>query len=172
MTQKVIKTNVNLPYTPQKNITLFLVIFGIFVSIFLALYSDDKTIFPIFELYGYSSDNFTFSSWVNAGEGWMKDNYRWFTRAIAGVIKGWYYFAEDFLIESPWLIIFLLLALPSLRVAGLRLTLFVIFTLSFWGLDWIMEPSNANIGIDGYICFCICFIWGFNRVMVFTKRSS
>ena len=157
MTQKVIKTNVNLPYTPQKNITLFLVIFGIFVSIFLALYSDDKTIFPIFELYGYSSDNFTFSSWINAGEGWMKDNYRWFTRAIAGVIKGWYYFAEDFLIDSPWLIIFLLLVLPSLRVAGLRLTLFVIFTLSFWGLTGLWNPAMQTLALMGISVFASVF---------------
>ena len=49
------------------------------------------------------TDEFTFTAWVNDGEDYLKKNYRWFTKIIAGYIKNGYYFLEDFLIDSPWL---------------------------------------------------------------------
>jgi len=128
----------------KKEVTWFLFIFIFILSLFLALTNENITTFPTF-----ISDPFTFSSWVNSGEDWMKDNYRWFTRAIAGVIKEWYYSVEDFLIESPWILIFLFLVLPTLKFAGMRLSLFVIFTLLFWGFTGMWESAMQTLALMG-----------------------
>jgi len=36
---------------------------------------------------GAVAENFPFADWVNSGEAWLKVNYRWFTKAIAGAIR-------------------------------------------------------------------------------------
>ena len=66
------------------------------------------------------TDEFTFTAWVNDGEDYLKKNYRWITKIIASYIKNIYYFVEDFLLDSPWLLIAALVFLPCLIAGGLR----------------------------------------------------
>ncbi len=130
----------------KNSIAWALIAAGFVISLWLALSAETKTIFPTL-----ISDPFNFSIWVNDGESWMKKNYRWVTRAVAGAIKAWYISIEDFLIESPWLAVILFFVLPTLKVAGLRLGLFVIFTLLFWGFTGMWErgmQTSALMGIS------------------------
>ncbi len=126
----------------QSRIIFSFVLFGFILSVWLATTSADKTVFPVF-----ISDPFNFSGWINDGESWMKKNYRWVTRLVAGVIKEWYYSVEDFLIEAPWVFIFALIVIPSLKVSGLRLTLFVVFTLLFWGFVGMWEQAMQTVAL-------------------------
>ena len=126
----------------QSGIIWALVLAGFTLSLWLAISSADKTVFP-----SVISDPFNFSGWINDGESWMKKNYRWVTRLVAGVIKEWYYSVEDFLIEAPWIFIFALMIIPSLKVAGLRLTLFVVFTLLFWGFVGMWEQAMQTVAL-------------------------
>ena len=79
----------------------------------------------------------------------MKKNYRWITRLIAGVIQDWYWTLEDFLIESPWLLIVAFLVLPVLGVSGLRLSIFALFAVLFWGLVGQWEPAMQTLALMG-----------------------
>ena len=126
----------------QSGIIWALVLAGFTLSLWLAISSAEKTVFPAF-----ISDPFNFSGWINDGESWMKKNYRWVTRLVAGVIKEWYYSVEDFLIEAPWIFIFALMIIPSLKVSGLRLTLFVVFTLLFWGFVGMWEQAMQTVAL-------------------------
>ena len=126
----------------QGGVIWALVLVGFLLSLWLVLTSTDKTVFPAF-----ISDPFNFSGWINDGESWMKKNYRWVTRLVAGVIKEWYYSMEDFLIEAPWLFIFALIVIPTLKASGLRLTLFAVFTLLFWGFVGMWEQAMQTVAL-------------------------
>ena len=121
-----------------------LILLGFLVSLWLALANDVATSFP-----KAITDPFSFSVWVNEGEDWMKKNYRWITRLIAGVIQDWYWTLEDFLIESPWLLIVAFLVLPVLGVSGLRLSIFALFAVLFWGLVGQWEPAMQTLALMG-----------------------
>ena len=97
-------------------------------SIYLVGQLDGKTLFPT-----TISDPFTFSVWIDDGESWLKQNYRWLTRMIASEIRDVLYVVEDFLMLSPWLFIMALLVLISLAIGGLRLALLAIFSCLFLG---------------------------------------
>ena len=133
----------------SKNIYLWpLIILGFSISLWLALTSDDITVFP-----QAITDPFSFSVWINEGEDWMKKNYRWITRLIAGVIQDWYWTLEDFLIESPWLLIVAFMVLPVLGVAGLRLSIFTLCAVLFWGLVGQWEPAMQTLALMGLSVF-------------------
>ena len=51
----------------------------------------------------FITDAFTFTAWVNQGEDYLKEHYRWITRLIASYVKVGYFMFEDFLIDSPWI---------------------------------------------------------------------
>ena len=70
-------------------------IFGIFLShLILSLQNEEASVFPKF-----ISDQFTFTAWVNQGEDYLKEHYRWITRLIASYVKAGYFMFEDFLID-------------------------------------------------------------------------
>ena len=52
------------------------------VSIIIARIAADTAAFPT-----QIEENFAFAQWVNAGEGWLKENVRWFTKLIANLIS-------------------------------------------------------------------------------------
>ena len=72
----------------------------ILVSIWLAFQGDDVSEFPVF-----ITDAFTFTAWVNAGEDFLKDNIKVYTRLVAGYVKELYWMLEDFLLDSSWVFI-------------------------------------------------------------------
>ena len=94
-------------------------------------------------------DPFTFSTWINFCEDWMKDNYRWFTRMIADFVEEIYYVLEDFLIDSSWLFILSLMLLPSIAAGGLRLGLLVLVGVLFWGMVGMWYPAMQTLALMG-----------------------
>ena len=43
-----------------------------------------------------------FADWVNQGEVWLRENYRWFTRTISGGVGWAFELLENFLLLQPW----------------------------------------------------------------------
>ena len=111
-----------------------------FVALFLSSQSDGPSKFP-----KEITDQFTFTAWVNEGEDFLKKNYRWMTKIVAGYIKACYYFVEDFLLDSPWLLIAAIIFLPCLIAGGLRLGLYSLFVVYFWGATGMWEPSLQTV---------------------------
>jgi glycine betaine/proline transport system permease protein len=105
-----------------------LVFFVLLLSFYWASQIETKTVFP-----SSISDSFAFTHWIDNGETWLKDNYRWLTRMISHQIRDILYAVEDMLMLSPWLLIVALLTLISLAIGGLRLALLAICCCLFWG---------------------------------------
>jgi len=107
------------------------------------------------------TDGFTFTAWVNDGEDYLKKNYRWITKIIANYIKEGYYFLEDFLIDSPWLLITAILFLPCLIAGGLRLGLYSLFVVYFWGAVGMWDESMQTLALMGLsVLLCVFFVLG------------
>ena len=60
----------------------FVIFVAFALSIYLAYQSEFKSTFPKF-----ATDAFTFTAWINAGEDYLKDHYKWITRLIASYVK-------------------------------------------------------------------------------------
>ena len=124
----------------NKNIIKYIAVLLIFLgALVLSIQSEGQSKFP-----KSVTDEFTFTAWVNDGEDYLKKNYRWITKIIAGYIKSGYYFLEDFLIDSPWLLIASILFLPCLIAGGLRLGLYSLFVIYFCNLSFIYVKILIN----------------------------
>ena len=98
------------------------------------------------------------TAWVNDGEDYLKKNYRWMTKIIAGYIKSGYYFLEDFLIDSPWLLVASIIFLPCLIAGGLRLGLYSLFVIYFWGAVGMWDESLQTVALMGLsVLLCVFF---------------
>ncbi len=140
------KTNKNI----IKYITVLLIFLGALV---LSIQSEGQSKFP-----KSVTDEFTFTAWVNDGEDYLKKNYRWITKIIASYIKSGYYFLEDFLIDSPWLLIASILFLPCLIAGGLRLGLYSLFVIYFWGGVGMWDESLQTLALMGLsVVLCVFF---------------
>ena len=105
----------------SKSLIKYIIVLAVFVgALWLSFQNDGPSKFP-----KQITDEFTFTAWVNDGEDYLKKNYRWITKIIASYIKEGYYVLEDFLIDSPWLLIAAILFLPCLIAGGLRLGLYL-----------------------------------------------
>ncbi|MGE4570765.1 MAG: ABC transporter permease subunit [Gammaproteobacteria bacterium] len=141
-------------------IKLVLSLVVVLFSIYLVGQSDGKTLFPT-----AISDPFTFSMWIDDGESWLKQNYRWLTRMIASEIRDVLYVVEDFLMLSPWLFIMALLVLISLAIGGLRLALLAIFSCLFWGGVDLWDSTMQTFALMGISVFLSVLIGLFVGVM-------
>tara|TARA_Y100000992_G_scaffold301893_1_gene274042 strand:- start:297 stop:2420 length:2124 start_codon:yes stop_codon:yes gene_type:complete len=149
LTQTLNKTN------QSKNIITYSIILLVFViALVLSSQSDGPSKFP-----KVVTDEFTFTAWVNEGEDYLKKNYRWITKIIANYIKGGYYFLEDFLLESPWILVAGILILPCFIVGGLKLGLYSSFVIYFWGATGLWEASLQTVALMGLSVF-LCVFFG------------
>ena len=86
------------------------------------------------------------------------------TKIVAGYIKVCYYFVEDFLLESPWILIAAIIFLPCLIAGGLAWTLLFICSL-FWGATGMWEPSPQTtvtlMGLSVLLCVFLDLYWEF-----------
>ncbi|MXZ80815.1 MAG: ABC transporter permease subunit [Gammaproteobacteria bacterium] len=114
------------------------------LSLVLTVQAESKSAFP-----EAISSVFAFEEWVNQAEDWMKDHFRWFTRMIAGQIENVLFFVEDFLIDSPWLLILALMVLPALHYGGLPLALLMLISGLFWGGVGMWEQSMQTLALMG-----------------------
>ena len=122
----------------------FWVAFGLMVSILIAWLLREPTVFP-----QQITDNFQIVTWITDAETWLKDNYQHITRKISGVIGaglGWF---EAFLLSKPWPFIALALALPALAYSGLRLALFVVLGVCFWGSMDMWGTAMLTLALMG-----------------------
>ena len=140
----------------SKNIITYLIVGLVFlVALWLSTQNEGPSKFP-----KYVTDQFTFTAWVNEGEDFLKKNYRWMTKIVAGYIKACYYFVEDFLLDSPWLLIAAIIFLPCLIAGGLRLGLYSLFVVYFWGATGMWEPSLQTVALMG-LSVLLCVFFGF-----------
>ena len=131
--------------------TLILLVF--IIALFLSNQSEGPSKLP-----KVVTDEFTFTAWVNDGEDYLKKNYRWVTKIIAGYIKSGYYFLEDFLIDSPWILIASIIFLPCLIAGGLRLGLYSLFVIYFWGAVGMWDESLQTVALMGLsVLLCVFF---------------
>ncbi len=138
----------------SKNLITYIIIAVVFlVALWLSTQSDGPSKFP-----KEVTDKFTFTAWVNDGEDYLKKNYRWITKIIANYIKNGYYFIEDFLIDSPWILVASMIVLPCLIAGGLRLGLYSCFVIYFWGAVGMWNESLQTVGLMGLsVLLCVFF---------------
>ena len=138
-----------------KNIIKYSLVLLVFIgALFLSTQNDGPSKFP-----KVVTDEFTFTAWVNEGEDYLKKNYRWITKILANYIKAGYYFLEDFLLESPWILVAAILTLPCFIVGGLKLGLFSCFVIYFWGAVGLWEASLQTVALMGLSVF-LCVFFG------------
>ena len=149
----------------SKNIITYVIIGVVFlVALWLSTQSEGPSKFP-----KEVTDKFTFTAWVNDGEDYLKKNYRWVTKIIASYIKETYYFLEDFLLESPWILIATIIVIPCIIAGGLRLGIYSSFVVYFLGSNRNVGTILTNSGIDGSVSFIMCIFWIYTGRLVFTK---
>ena len=138
----------------SKSVITYVAILLVFlVALFLSSQSEGPSKLP-----RVVTDEFTFTAWVNDGEDYLKKNYRWMTKIIAGYIKSGYYFLEDFLIDSPWLLVASIIFLPCLIAGGLRLGLYSLFVIYFWGAVGMWDESLQTVALMGLsVLLCVFF---------------
>ena len=138
----------------SKSVITYVAILLVFlVALFLSSQSEGPSKLPT-----VVTDEFTFTAWVNDGEDYLKKNYRWMTKIIAGYIKSGYYFLEDFLIDSPWLLVASIIFLPCLIAGGLRLGLYSLFVIYFWGAVGMWDESLQTVALMGLsVLLCVFF---------------
>ena len=138
-----------------KSIVKYSLVLLVFIgALFLSTQNDGPSKFP-----KVVTDEFTFTAWVNEGEDYLKKNYRWITKILANYIKAGYYFLEDFLLESPWILVAAILTLPCFIVGGLKLGLFSCFVIYFWGAVGLWEASLQTVALMGLSVF-LCVFFG------------
>ncbi len=148
LTETINKTN------QSKNIITYGVILLVFiVALVLSTQSEGPSKFP-----KVVTDEFKFTAWVNEGEDYLKKNYRWITKIIASYIKEGYYFLEDFFLEAPWLLVAALFFLPCLISGGLKLGLYSLFVVYFWGATGMWDESLQTVALMGLsVLLCVLF---------------
>ncbi len=92
---------------------------------------------------------FQFAEWINQAEDWLRQYFRWFTRAIASAIGQSLIVVEGFLVDAPWLFVLLLLTLPALYFGGLPLALLTIGGVVFWAGVGMWEASMQTLALMG-----------------------
>ena len=120
----------------------------ILASIWLAFQGEDVSEFPVF-----ITDAFTFTAWVNAGEDFLKDNIKVYTRMVAGYVKDLYWMLEDFLLDSSWVFIAALLLIPSLAFGGIKLGFLVLFGTMYWGMVGLWDSAMETLALMGLSVF-------------------
>lgn len=125
-----------------------IIIVGIIISLILVSFGKEKSEFPEF-----ITDAFTFTAWVNLGEDYLKEHYRWITRFIASYVKLGYFMFEDFLIDSSWVFIAALLIIPSLAFGGIRLAIFMLLGTLYWGMVGLWESAMETLALMGLSVF-------------------
>jgi glycine betaine/proline transport system permease protein len=125
-----------------------IIVIGIIISLILVSLGKEKSEFPEF-----ITDAFTFTAWVNQGEDYLKEHYRWITRLIASYVKAGYFMFEDFLIDSPWVFIAALLVIPSLAFGGIRLAIFMLLGTLYWGMVGLWESAMETLALMGLSVF-------------------
>jgi len=128
----------------KKLIISGLIFIALLFSFWLIYQNEDVSEFPVF-----ITDSFTFTAWVNQGEDYLKEHYRWITRLIASYVKDGYFMLEDFLLESSWVFVVALLLIPSLAYGGIKLGSLILFGFMYWGMVGLWESAMETLALMG-----------------------
>jgi glycine betaine/proline transport system permease protein len=102
-----------------------------------------------FEFPNIIIERFDFAAAINDGEDWLKANVRSTTRAIAKVVTGFIEEVEYFLQVRPWPLVVAVMGLMALRFGGLRLGLFTVLAVMFWGAMDMWDPAMSTLALMG-----------------------
>ena len=158
--------NIEDKYKFNKNLIVYLSIFVIgAIAYYLSIINEDPSVFP-----KSITDEFKFTAWINAGEDYLKENYRWITRLFASFLKAGYTALENFFVTSPWILVMSLVALPALAYGGIKLSLFCIFTVYFWGAVDMWDVSMQTLSLMG-LSVILSIIFGVT-LGIFSSQSD
>jgi glycine betaine/proline transport system permease protein len=120
------------------------ILLGLGVSVIVWAFTRDQFGFP-----KVISDQFDFAQSINNTEKWLQANILWITRPVAGVIRDILEQIEAFLWFKPWPVVVIALTLPALAYGGLRLALFTMFGVMFWGMMDMWDPAMSTLALMG-----------------------
>ena len=123
---------------------LFFIVFGLLVSLIIWSITAFNYAFP-----EAISSRFDFAEAINNGEKWLQVHVKWATRAVAEFIGYYLEQLELFLWFKPWPVVTLALVLPALHYGGLRLGLFTLFGVLFWGMMDMWDPAMSTLALMG-----------------------
>ena len=130
---------------------LALSILGILVSLIVYWVAANTFQFPQFII-----DAFPFVEWVNDAQKWMEQNIKHITRALSAVVAIPLVWLEEVLWELPWMVILLVLLIPSLAYGGLRLGLLTLIGVMFWGMVDMWFEAMSTLSLDECVCIVLC----------------
>jgi len=115
---------------------------GIVVSLAVWAAFRDQFAFP-----AAISDRFPAADWINQAEDWLEHRIKDHTRAISGAVAAVLGAIEEFLWLKPWPVVVLAITLPALAYSGLRLALFSLFGVMFWGMMDMWDPAMSSLAL-------------------------
>jgi len=93
------------------------------------------------------SNHFPFADWVNQAEDWLETRIKVYTRAASSAVAMVLGAIEAFLWFKPWPVVVLAISLPALAYSGLRLALFSVFGVMFWGMMNMWDPAMSSLAL-------------------------
>jgi len=121
---------------------LALVVLGFVVSLIVWSLTPADYSFP-----ASISDQFRFADWINQGEKWLQAHVKEFTRSIAQAV-GWFLEELEMLLWfTPWPAITLAIVLPALAYGGLRLAIFTLLGVTFWGMVDMWDSAMSTLAL-------------------------
>ncbi len=103
-------------------------------------------------VYGFPtaiSDRFNIAESINNAEKYLQQNVKVYTRAASKFVGYYLEQVELFLWFKPWPVVALALVLPALRFGGLRLALFTLVGVMFWGMMDMWDPAMSTLALMG-----------------------
>ena len=120
------------------------IILGLVVSVLVWFVFGFKYVFP-----SSISERYDFVLMINNGETWLHTHAKSYTRAASNFVGYYLEQLEMFLWFKPWPVITLFLVLPALHYGGLRLALFTLFGIMFWGMMDMWDPAMSTLALMG-----------------------
>jgi glycine betaine/proline transport system permease protein len=120
------------------------IILGLVVSVLVWFVFGFKYVFP-----SSISERYDFVLMINNGETWLHTHAKSYTRAASNFVGYYLEQLEMFLWFKPWPVITLFLVLPALHYGGLRLALFTLFGILFWGMMDMWDPAMSTLALMG-----------------------
>jgi glycine betaine/proline transport system permease protein len=120
------------------------IIIGLIISVLVWFVFGFKYVFPT-----SISERYDFVLMINNGETWLHTHAKSYTRAASNFVGYYLEQLEMFLWFKPWPVIALFLVLPALRYGGLRLALFTLFGIMFWGMMDMWDPAMSTLALMG-----------------------
>ena len=120
------------------------IILGLVVSVLVWFVFGFKYVFP-----SSISERYDFVLMINNGETWLHTHAKSYTLAASNFVGYYLEQLEMFLWFKPWPVITLFLVLPALHYGGLRLALFTLFGIMFWGMMDMWDPAMSTLALMG-----------------------